>query len=360
MWWLPYAALGLLVLSVAFAKDICCGRPLRCICCFARHQNPRHARPFLLRNTGSLPADPAACDAALGKILHGHQHQVRQYGRWSNAALANIQARRYVPSRIMTVPEYFCSVRDGSALRNGLYWAIFSGSEEMEAETTTEKDRIFSPRATAAETPDNAALQRALRQLVGLGAAEAQLGVTWSANEKKPRPLSLWWGPVGHTEQLHYDGYANIHFQLRGQKTWRLFPPHHDLAPVSCVNTGLHGGHNFSTIRLPAKANSSVFAPDEHNATLCAALADEITITVRPGEAIYVPAGWWHQVSSSGPNTAAEYVASVNAFAPSTATPWPTRVSWHLLRLKLGNILLHIKDYMTNEVPTVTMPQSRV
>ena len=347
MWWLGYVALGFLVIPIIFAWDICCGRPPRCACFFAGHQNPRLSQPFLLRNTGRLPADPTARDAALGKILHGHKHLVRQYGRWSNPRLANTQAQRYVPRRQMAVQEYFSSLRNGTAARNGLYWAMFSGTDDGDEEV---EEGYISEK--------NDTLQRALGQLVGLRAAEAQIGVAWSSNEKKPRALSLWWGPGGHTEQLHYDSYANIHFQLCGQKTWRLFPPYLDLAPVSCLDVGLHGGHNFSTLLLPSEVHSSDFAQEEENGNLRAALADELTITVRPGQAIYVPAGWWHQVSSSTPH-GTTYAASVNLFAPATATPCVTRWSWHLLRLKVGGILGRIHESTIREVPTVILPPLR-
>ena len=344
MWWLEYIALGFLVAFIVLAWDICCGRPSRCVCCFAGHRNPKLSRPFLLHKTGRLPADPAACDAALNKILHGHKHLVRQYGRWSNATLANTQARCYVPDRQMTFEEYLSSLRNGVAVRNGLYWAMFSGSdfgdEDMEEGYVPGREYM---------------LQRTLRQLVGLRAAESQIDVEWFSNEKKPRALSLWWGPGGHTEQLHYDSYANIHFQLCGEKTWRLFPPHLDLAPVSCLDTSLHGGHNFSTLLLPPKVHSSDFGPETENHKLRAALANELTITVRPGQAIYVPAGWWHQVSSTTSHNIG-YVASVNRFAPAMATPCHTRWSWHLVRLKVGAVIDWIQESMTNEVPTVILP----
>ena len=84
---------------------------------------------------------------------------------------------------------------------------------------------------------------------------------------------------------------------------------------------------------------------------------------------MYVPAGWWHQVSSEETSGARSkeslqeppgaYVASVNAFAPDTGTPWHVQASWHLVRLRLGNFVLRIQESMTHEVPTVILPPLR-
>jgi hypothetical protein len=51
---------------------------------------------------------------------------------------------------------------------------------------------------------------------------EAFLGVDPAGEDA---PLSLWLGPPGHREQLHYDDADNLHMQLVGRKLWSLFPP---------------------------------------------------------------------------------------------------------------------------------------
>ena len=223
---------------------------------------------------GRLPRDRAARAAAMQALLSPDaQHLVRQYGSWADAP--QTQAKHYVPSRYMSCREFLRAVEGPLAARDGLYWAMYSGSDNGDA---------------------GEAFQRALRRLLAVGSAERDaLGSnsSWSAAADCP-PLTLWWGPSGHTEQLHYDSVSNLHFQLAGTKVWRLFPPHHDLCPVAWNDTGLHAGHNFSTLALPS-INAGV-----KDVRLSAALRDEIILTVRPGQCIYVPRGWWHQVSGRG------------------------------------------------------------
>jgi hypothetical protein len=125
----------------------------------------------------------------------------------------------------MTCREFLGALEGQTAARDGLYWAMYAGGTTF---------------------------QQALRRIVAVGAVERALGLAWSCAPDCP-PLTLWWGPPGHTEQLHYDGVSNVHFQLCGTKVWRLFPPHHDLCPVPCVDTGLHAGHNFSRLALPER-----------------------------------------------------------------------------------------------------------
>ena len=98
---------------------------------------------------------------------------------------------------------------------------------------------------------------------------------------------SLWLGGAGTRTPLHHDHANLLACQLHGRKRWRLIAPTERalLAQVDRPFTTLDAG----------------------------ALGDVVVkeIIVEAGEALFVPAGWWHQVESLAPSM----TISITAFA---------------------------------------------
>ncbi|MBD1912837.1 MULTISPECIES: cupin-like domain-containing protein [unclassified Leptolyngbya] len=119
---------------------------------------------------------------------------------------------------------------------------------------------------------------------------------------------NLWIGPGGHIECLHYDPTDGVLIQLHGTKRLILFPPSQtaNLYPYP-IHTHLRYGLKlrcwFSQV-YPDTPNLEVF-PRFRNA-----LSHKYEILLNPGEALYIPAGWWHEVTALGN----EMVCSVNQF----------------------------------------------
>jgi hypothetical protein len=108
----------------------------------------------------------------------------------------------------------------------------------------------------------------------------------WPAYFTKPGPPRFWLGPAGTVTPLHADYDDNLFVQIWGSKRMFLAPPHHD------------------EFLYPREANALLFgspfdpeAPDFEKFPL-AREASTIECIVHPGDMLYVPAGWYHQVRS--------------------------------------------------------------
>lgn len=106
----------------------------------------------------------------------------------------------------------------------------------------------------------------------------------WPAYFKKMGPPRFWLGPAATVTPLHCDYDDNIFAQIWGSKRIILSPPHHD------------------EFLYPSAANAILFgspfnpeAPD-YEAFPLARQASMIECIMQPGELLYVPAGWYHQV----------------------------------------------------------------
>nr|WP_229217460.1 cupin-like domain-containing protein [Massilia forsythiae] len=106
----------------------------------------------------------------------------------------------------------------------------------------------------------------------------------WPAWFDKMGPPRFWLGPTGTVTPLHCDYDDNLFAQVWGRKRIMLAPPHHDA---------------FLYVR---EANAILFgspfdpeAPDFARFPL-ARQAHVTECIVEPGEMLYVPAGWYHQV----------------------------------------------------------------
>ena len=108
----------------------------------------------------------------------------------------------------------------------------------------------------------------------------------WPGWLRKPGPPRFWLGPAGTLTPLHCDYDDNLFAQVWGSKRIFLAPPHHD------------------EYLYPREANALLFgspfdpeAPDFERFPL-ARQAGLIECVVQPGDMLYVPAGWYHQVRS--------------------------------------------------------------
>ncbi|GAA0229542.1 hypothetical protein GCM10009527_027540 [Actinomadura nitritigenes] len=99
--------------------------------------------------------------------------------------------------------------------------------------------------------------------------------------------VNLWLASPGTVTPLHYDDTHNLFCQVSGAKTFYVLPPEDlDALYPGPLNTG---AQHLSGVNL--------FQPDFERHPRAAPLR-YLEATVRAGEALVLPAFWWHQVLS--------------------------------------------------------------
>ncbi|NJL20537.1 MAG: cupin-like domain-containing protein [Leptolyngbyaceae cyanobacterium SM1_3_5] len=175
--------------------------------------------------------------------------------------------------RQMTFTEYAAALRSGEAADQDLYLA------KCPLKTTVLGDRTSF---------------RALRDRLGLRFAASN--------------LNLWVGPSGHVEALHYDPSDGTLMQLFGEKKLLLFPPNQtaNLYPFSIAVHLKHGMRlrSWFSQTYPEQPDFAAFP------NLKIALPQAQEVILKAGELIFLPVGWWHEVTSLGDGM----TCSVNQF----------------------------------------------
>ena len=93
---------------------------------------------------------------------------------------------------------------------------------------------------------------------------------------------SFWFGPAGTNTPLHHDTIMLFHTQVVGRKRWRFISP--------LQTPKLYNYNNvFSPIDVDHPDDQRY--PDFRQAQM-------LEVVVEPGETVFLPLGWWHQVTS--------------------------------------------------------------
>jgi hypothetical protein len=114
-------------------------------------------------------------------------------------------------NRELSVLEFAMCVESGEAAAHDLYWAFFQQRDEAAAG------------AAPLHTTDAAAAFMELEGALGLRSSSSCGGGRGGGDDASP--LTVWAGPAGHVEFLHYDANDNLHLVVCGRKHWLLFPP---------------------------------------------------------------------------------------------------------------------------------------
>jgi hypothetical protein len=93
---------------------------------------------------------------------------------------------------------------------------------------------------------------------------------------------SFWFGPAGTRTPLHHDTLMLMHTQIVGRKRWRFISP---------LETPKLYNHFRVYSPIDLDAPDLVRHPDFASVKV-------LEVIVEPGETIFLPLGWWHQVTS--------------------------------------------------------------
>lgn len=92
----------------------------------------------------------------------------------------------------------------------------------------------------------------------------------------------IWFGPKGNYTPLHHDETNNMFLQVYGRKKFILLPP----AQTPYL-------YNETAVFSPLD-----FRQPDFNQYPLAREATPIEVILEPGETLFIPVGWWHQVES--------------------------------------------------------------
>jgi hypothetical protein len=261
---------------------------------FAARYRTGQGRPVVI--TGALDGLPPATLDWLRSMLPDTKLPARLYGR-NHFKKPKTEWRKYSEILDVTPTDYADLLTHGVARTDNIYMAqVAIGGSELAA--------LIRPRIDA------------LGERTGLVAAI---------------DLNLWWGPGGHTEPLHYDSGDGTLVQLHGNKKVVLFAPAQtkNLYPFPIRRKGIAPW--FSRVYIDQPDYAAYPRMRE-------ALAHKIEVTLAPGEVLFIPANWWHEVSAISD----DYICSVNRFwrvAPltrlftSNVSPWMYGISMLSLAL---------------------------
>ncbi len=98
--------------------------------------------------------------------------------------------------------------------------------------------------------------------------------------------MSFWFGPAGTRTPLHHDGNNILFCQVVGRKEFYLVSPWE-------TNLMARAEGYYSHAQVPAgMSEEGLRLPDEEFPWRA------LRVVLKPGEALFLPVGWWHQVRS--------------------------------------------------------------
>jgi hypothetical protein len=129
-------------------------------------------------------------------------------------------------------------------------------------------------------------------------------------------PLTVWMGSTGVITQAHYDTEDNIFVQASGRKRFQFFSPKQ--STKLCLYPDAHPRARKSQINFDHDMVVNDESNSNSNSTSTSTILSsglpkpDMELTLNPGECLYIPAFWFHRVTTLSPSV------SINLFSPSS------------------------------------------
>jgi lysine-specific demethylase 8 len=123
---------------------------------------------------------------------------------------------------------------------------------------------------------------------------------------------------------LHYDATANLHGIVFGSKRFTLFPPRQ--LPL------LYPCSMFS--KIPTMSQASLSSPDYARFPRLRN-AKPVIVDLGPGDMLFLPPGWWHQVDTPTPTISIDFPGEKT---PELGRPFVRLIPWKVLRKVRGRL----------------------
>nr|WP_297350603.1 cupin-like domain-containing protein [uncultured Caldimonas sp.] len=138
----------------------------------------------------------------------------------------------------------------------------------------------------------------------------------------------VWIGPRGSRTGLHRDRLDNIAVLLRGRKRFRLAPPG-SVEALGARST------KYDRVSVMATADLDELATRTPRPAL-------YEVELAPGDALYTPAGWWHEVENLEPSV---FLSGFFGGRLEVSAKWLATLPLHLLHRaglwRRGNCVCH-------------------
>jgi hypothetical protein len=216
---------------------------------------------------------------------------------WNLDFLVEQLGDRKFPLRFYGKERYKLKKKDWQTMGSGVTTRIlpFTQYAELLKNGQAHEEDIYLAKCSLTNTP--------------LGKIQYLKNISDRLHLKHPvSDFNIWVGSGGHIESLHYDTLDGTLIQLHGCKKIVFFPPNQlqNLYPFPIWQHLKHGLKVRSWF-------SQVYLEDPdfiEFPKVAKALASKCEVILNPGELLYIPAGWWHEVTALGD----EMVCSINRF----------------------------------------------
>lgn len=134
----------------------------------------------------------------------------------------------------------------------------------------------------------------------------AQQGLPTALQDDCPTPahippeqiqrVRLWMGSTDSATPLHADGYHNLIVVVRGEKRFQIVPRTCEAVPLAPQANAVFGF--YSAVDLISEGHGREAMP---------AGVEVLDVTVREGEAFFLPNYWWHAVTNPSPSVMVQH-----------------------------------------------------